>query len=540
MSEPLVSVVIVNYKVPLLLEECLRSLRATTFDGGVEVIVVDNASGDNSRAMVESGFPEVAWIGLKSNIGFGKASNLGARRATGRYLLLLNPDTVVREDTVATCVDFLKAHPQCGLMGPKIMNSDGSLQVSCRRGFPTPMVALYRMTGLSRLFPRSRRFGRYNLTYLDPDQDAQVDAISGSFMFLPRELFLELGGFDERFFMYGEDLDLCQRVHERGYEVWYHPGTQIVHFKGRSSAKSSIRSRAAFYEAMIIFSRKYRHLHESFLPGWLIYVGIVVQAAMHIGASLTRSMVACIVDLVLINAVLWAGISLRFALLDMGSPYAGGWPTAWMTIAAHFLLSDIYVFTFWYRGVYSRSRYSVGNAVWSGLIASGVFFACVYFVNQLAFSRVAFLGSALVLAALLPAWRELLPRVVGRLRQLTYATGAVLVIGGDEIARRLVMNVEKDRTARIAGIIWPEQTGMPVELLGYPVLGPMSSLRQLLEVHRADLLLVATAQPWYSHVIEALSSRAVRNLTIRWVPREVLAMAPERVPETVPLHDFRL
>ncbi len=536
-ADPRISVVIVNYRVPMLLRECLLSLRESHFDGGVEIIVVDNNSGDNSHALIESEFPEVVWIGLKSNVGFGKACNVGARRARGEYLLMLNPDTVVGQQTLAASLAFMVEHPHTGLMGPKILNPDGSLQASCRRSFPTPLVALYRFTGLSRLFPRSRRFGRYNLTFMDPDEAAQVDAVSGSFMCIPRRVFEAVGGFDERFFMYGEDLDLCRRIHELGREVWYNPATQIVHFKGKSSAKRAIRSRMAFYEAMIVFSRKYRHLNEAFMPSWLVYIGIVMQAGVHIGVSLMRTLFACLVDLAVINVVLWAGISLRFAWDGRGTPY-GDNSAVWIMVLLHFLLSDIYLFTFWYRGIYTRGRYSPANAVVSGLFASVFFMTCVYFIQRLAFSRIAFAAASLVLAVLLPAWRAVLPRMVGRMRQIAFATGNVLIVGNGAIARHLVANVEKDRTAHIVGVIWPCDSDAPAELLGYPVLGNMRHIKGALETNRVDVLLIATEKAWYSHIIEGLASAHVRSITVRWVPRDVLSQAPERLPETIPLHDF--
>ncbi len=539
-GSPRISVVIVNYRVPALLRECLLSLRASRDAGPVEVIVVDNNSGDSSQAMVASEFPEVRWVGLKSNAGFGKACNAGGRMAGGHYLLLLNPDTVVREDTLAACAAFLEQHPEAGLLGPKILNPDGSLQVSCRRSFPTPLVAFYRFTGLSRLLPKSRVFGRYNLTYLDPDQTAEVDAVSGSFMMMPRELFLRLGGFDESFFMYGEDLDLCRRVHEEGAKVYYYPGTQIVHFGGRSSAQRSLRSRVRFYEAMLIFSRKYRHLREAFLPGWLVYLGIVVQAAVHIAANLMRSLTASLIDLVVINGGLWVAIYLRFVLTDKPMPYSSGSSQLVLMVALHLLLTATFVFTFWARGVYSRGRYTRLNALLSGLYASVLFTACVYFVQQLAFSRIAFAGAALGISLLLPAWREVLPRALGRVRQLIYTTGTVIVLGSGEATRRLIETVEKDRTARIAGLVWPEEHDVPAELMGYPVLGTMPQLKRILETNRTDVLLVGTAVPWYSHVIEALASSRVRNLSVRWVPRELLAVPAERLPDVIPLHDFTL
>jgi len=199
-SEILISVVIVNYKVPECLLDALRSLREADLYEKIEIIVVDNASNDNSQQLVSTAFPDVNWVQLKYNVGFGKASNIGVKNAQGKYVLLLNPDTVVAKNTLSVTLKFMNEHPDAGLIGPKILNPDGTLQASCRRSFVTPSVAFYHFSGLSQLFPKSRRFGRYNLTYMDPDVAAQVDAVSGSFMFLSRKLFAEIGGFDEQFF----------------------------------------------------------------------------------------------------------------------------------------------------------------------------------------------------------------------------------------------------------------------------------------------------------------------------------------------------
>jgi GT2 family glycosyltransferase len=192
-----VSVIVVNYNVRDLLEQCLRSIHRACEHLDAEVLVVDNASRDSSSQMVEDKFPWVQLIQNQVNVGFSRANNQALERARGRYFLLINPDTLAREDTVQTMMDFMDAHPEAGAAGCKILNPDGTLQLSCRRSFPTPWVALSKILGLGRLFPRSRVFGKYNLTYLNPDQTAEVDALSGSFMFLRRETLKEIGLLDE-------------------------------------------------------------------------------------------------------------------------------------------------------------------------------------------------------------------------------------------------------------------------------------------------------------------------------------------------------
>jgi GT2 family glycosyltransferase len=535
-ASPLISVIIVNYKVPEFASQALQSLREAHLREQSEIIVVDNASQDGSRERVVGDDPAVKWIELKSNIGFGKACNVGVQNASGKYLLFLNPDTVVADNTLEACVDFMEDNANVGIVGPKILDPNGRLQASCRRSFPTPGNALCHFLGLSRLFPRSPLFGRYNLTYLDADRAAEVDAVSGSFMFIRGSVFRTVGGFDESFFMYGEDLDLCARVRESGYKVWYLPTAQIVHFKGRSSAKQVLRSRAAFYEAMILFSRKYSHTYGSFFPRWLIFVGVFLLAGVNIGATLLRSLAACFIDLFIINAVLWAGITIRFATATMPAPYQPGHMA--VMVGLHLLMSLSFVLTYAVQGVYSRGRYSPGYALTSGLIASTVFVASIYFTKAMAFSRIAFAFSALVTSFALVGWRELLPRLQSRFRRLAFSTDRVIVVGNGHVARHLIRAVEEDRTERIVGIVWPRPDNTPGEFEGYPVLGKMEDIKNILAAQRVELVLVATTEAWYSFFIEALGSLRLRHLTVKWVPHDVLAQKAEDLPGVIPLQDF--
>jgi GT2 family glycosyltransferase len=534
--DALISVIIVNFRVPDYLKRTLLSLREAELYDQSEIIVVDNASQDDSKNKIIGEFPEVRWVGLKNNIGFGKACNVGAKNSRGTYLLFLNPDTLVSKNTLSVCVEFFKSHAGAGIMGPKIINVDGSLQAGCRRSFPSPIVALYRFTGLSRLFPKSSRFGKYNLTYLDPDAAAEVDAVSGSFLFTTSALFRELGGFDEKYFMYGEDLDLCCRVKEKGYTVWYNPATQIIHFKGRSAAKLTWKSRKAFYEAMIIFSRTYKHTHAAYFPGWLIFVGIMLQAGINFVASLFRNFTACFIDLLLINLILWGGIAVRFSISSMASPYAGS--SAATMVFMHALLSFSFLGIFLYRGVYSKERYSAVSALVSGLVSSVIFMAAVFFVNSMAFSRIAFGVSTIVIILTLVAWREALPMVLSRFRRFIFSTGNVVILGSDHVAVALIRNFEKDPSANIRGVLWPVKERHPGEFEGYPVLGHIENIKDVLSRDRVDLLLIATAQPWYSHLIEALATVKVQHLTIRWVPTELFGRTQEKLPEVIPLRDF--
>jgi hypothetical protein len=262
-------IVVVSYCTRELLRDCLHSVYASRGPFSFEVCVVDNASSDASADMVAKEFPETTLIANKQNVGYPAANNQGLRalgfggsgRDNGRadaprFALLLNSDTEIPPDALRTMLDFMARHPQAGIAGPKLVRPDGSLDLACRRSFPTPEISFYRMTGLSRLFPNSPRFGRYNLTYLDPDDLTEVDSVVGAFMLVRREAIADAGLLDETFFMYGEDLDWAYRIKEAGWKVYYNPTVTVLHVK-RASTRLNPRAQVEFYRAMEIFYRKH-------------------------------------------------------------------------------------------------------------------------------------------------------------------------------------------------------------------------------------------------------------------------------------------
>lgn len=251
------SVIIVNYNVKYFLEQCLYSVQRAIKDIAAEVLVVDNHSVDGSCAMVREKFPWVHLITNQENVGFSRANNQAIRIARGEYVLLLNPDTVVQEDTFVKCIEFMDAHPEGGALGVKMIDGKGHFLPESKRALPTPWVAFYKIFGLSRLFPKSRTFGRYHLTYLNPDQIHEVEILSGAFMFIRRKVLDEIGLLDETFFMYGEDIDLSYRIIQAGYKNYYFPHTSIIHYKGESTKKGSLNYVLVFYQAMIIFAQKH-------------------------------------------------------------------------------------------------------------------------------------------------------------------------------------------------------------------------------------------------------------------------------------------
>ncbi len=274
-------IVIVSYNTRDLLRNCLRSVYASRGDLVYEVCVVDNASPDGSAEMVAAEFPQVRLLANAENVGYPSANNQGlcafgfattpnSQSPIPRFALLLNADTELPPDALARMLDFMAERSDAGIAGPKLSLPDGSLDLACRRSFPTPEVSAYRLTGLSRLFPRSRRFGRYNLTYLDPDHVAEVDSVVGAFMLVRGEVIAQVGLMDEQFFMYGEDLDWAFRIKAVGWKVYYNPAVTVLHIK-RAASRHSPRAQVEFYRAMNIFYHKHYAVHTS----WWAHVLIV-------------------------------------------------------------------------------------------------------------------------------------------------------------------------------------------------------------------------------------------------------------------------
>ena len=255
------SIIIVNYNVKYFLEQCLCSVRAAIAGMEAEVLVVDNHSADGSVEYLRPRFPEVTFIENKDNPGFAKANNQAIRISSGEYVLLLNPDTVIGEESMRSLCFFMDEHPEAGGIGVKMLDGHGAFLAESKRSFPSPWVSFCKIFGLSKLFPSSRLFARYSLPYLNKEKQHKVEVLAGAFMFLRREALDKVGLLDESFFMYGEDIDLSYRIVKGGYANYYIP-ERILHYKGESTKHGDIKYVKAFYGAMLIFYRKFRLADE--------------------------------------------------------------------------------------------------------------------------------------------------------------------------------------------------------------------------------------------------------------------------------------
>ncbi|MCL5950680.1 MAG: glycosyltransferase family 2 protein [Chloroflexi bacterium] len=283
------AIVIVNYNTRDQLQNCLRSVEASR-GISLDTCVVDNCSTDGTTGMVQAEFPHVHLIASRMNGGYAYANNLGLRRILSmqplpRYTLLLNPDTVLAESALAEMAAFLESHPEAGIAGPKLVMADGKLDLACRRSFPTPEYSMGHVLGLTRLFPKHKRFGRYNLTFLDENLVTEVDSVVGAFMMMRTTALCQAGLLDESFFMYGEDLDLALRIKRNGWKVYYNPAVQVLHYK-RASSQQSARAKYEFWRAAYIFYQKHYARATPLPVHGLVVGGLAIKG----GRKLLREM----------------------------------------------------------------------------------------------------------------------------------------------------------------------------------------------------------------------------------------------------------
>ena len=378
------SIVIVNYNVEHFLEQCLFSVRKAVANIEAEVFVVDNNSVDGSLKMLAEKFPEVKVIANKDNVGFSRANNQAIRVSTGEYVLLLNPDTVVEDDTFTKTIAFMDSHPDAGGLGVKMVDGKGRFLPESKRGLPTPATAFYKMFGLAKLFPHSKRFARYYLGHLDNDEINEVEILSGAFMLMRRETLDKSGLLDETFFMYGEDIDLSYRIILAGYKNYYFPKTRIIHYKGESTKKTSVNYVLVFYKAMEIFVKKHFANEGAKTYSFFINIAIYLKAFLALLSQFFSKAVQPLIDVVLGYSGL-AAISYLWGNM-MVYDGNGSYPTMLFSIILPIYLL-IWILSSYFSGGYDKP-YKIAPA--AGGVFAGSFLILVLYAllpEQLRFSR---------------------------------------------------------------------------------------------------------------------------------------------------------
>jgi hypothetical protein len=502
------SIIIVNYNVKAFLQNCLLSIKKATEKIDSEIIVVDNASDDGSIELIKKNFEDVILIESPVNLGFSKANNLGLKISQGNYICLINPDTIVEENTFEVMINFMENHPDVGLAGCKILNPDGTFQLACRRSFPTPWVAFTKIIGLSKLFPKSKLFAKYNLTYLDENQSYEVDAVSGSFMFLRRDVYEKIGGLDETFFMYGEDLDYCYRVKQAGYKVYYVHSTQIIHFKGESTKRSNIDELKHFYDAMRLFVRKH------FSGSWIIE--LILQAAINIRSFLAfigkrfLILTAIIVDFILFNlSVLLAEIIYMKISGFSGFPdYA--YPTVFIVPAGSFVLIAYLL------GSYQIKNLPISKLYPSLLISFLFTSSLTYFFKDYAFSRAIVLITYLLLFFVLPGWRVLL-KIIFKYpkdsRQSLFEANT-LIVGTNEAAVELLNRLRKSYNYYydVVGLIDRDRKRIGEKINDVEIIGSLDTLGKVIREKGITEVIFASDFLPYNQILSIVSANQNQNV----------------------------
>jgi GT2 family glycosyltransferase len=516
------SIVIVNYNVWHFLEQCLHSveggisrLKEAHYDA--EVFVVDNNSVDGSAGEVRRKFPWVKLTENSENTGFSKANNQAIRLSSGRYVLLLNPDTVVEEDSFLKCIDFMDSHADAGALGVHMIDGKGAFLPESKRSLPTPEVSFYKMFGLSKLFPRSRRFGKYNLGYLDAKSTHIVEVLSGAYMFLRKEALDKTGYLDESFFMYGEDIDLSYRITQVGYRNYYFPGTTIIHYKGESTRKGSLNYVRMFYQAMIIFSAKHFSSRKARTFSMLINVAIYFRAAISMARRFASRLYRPLLDGIIIYLgylfVLPFWEQVRFDTVDY-------YPSHFVRVMVPVYIL-IWLTSLYYSGAYDKPMRFFSFVKGHLLGTVGILVLYAMLPMEWRYSRaLIFLGSLWALIGTL-GFRLLLHLAgVGDFQIDLNRQKRMAILGMEDEARRVSSFLQETQARpEIIGFVSP--TSGKAEEGSHPdYIGHMDQIDEIVRVHRLDEIVFCSKDLSSKRIIRIMTRLIGSSVDFKIAPPE--------------------
>jgi GT2 family glycosyltransferase len=507
------SVVIVNYNVKHFLEQCLLSVLKAMEGLQGEILVVDNNSVDGSVEMVTRKFPTVKLIVNNFNAGFSKANNQAIKQSSGEYVLLLNPDTVVEEDTFKKVIRFMDEHPDAGGLGVYMMDGKGRFLPESKRGLPSPGVAFWKLSGLSALFPKSKIFGKYHLTYLDKNQIHSVDVLSGAFMLLRRSALDKTGLLDEDFFMYGEDIDLSYRITKAGYKNYYFPETRIIHYKGESTKKSSVNYVLVFYKAMVIFARKHFSSGHAALFSLLINLAVWIRA----GAALLYRFLNRIL-LPACDALLFFTGMVFLKNYWETSVKALNYPPFFVNVVI-----PLYVLI-WITGIYLSGGYDKPVRqvkILRGILSGTVFILVVYALlpESLRFSR-----ALILIGTFWTGFSALL------LRHVLFYSGFRSLGLYHQQRKRIIIAANEEEGARILSML--NLSGAPFTLIGFArpdvspddqyAIGKVSQLPEAVKIYNADEIIFSSGDLSSSEIMKLMQEELPGNVEFKIAPPESL------------------
>jgi O-antigen biosynthesis protein len=510
------SVIIVNYNVRHFLEQCLHSVLKSSEGLNTEIFVVDNASVDGSCHMIREKFPRIHLIENKKNEGFSVANNQAIRKSSGEYILLLNPDTVVEEDTFTKTVAFMDAHPDAGGLGVKMIDGKGKFLPESKRGLPTPWVAFYKIFGLSALFPRSKTFGKYHLTFYGENETRPVEILCGAFMMLRREVIGKIGLLDESFFMYGEDIDLSYRIIQQGYKNYYFPETTIIHYKGESTKKNSINYVRVFYQAMNIFARKHFSSGNARIFSLFIHLAIWFRAFIAIVKRFSQRIFLPLADALFI----FAGVALILPFWERTMFEPGYYPDFYLrSVVPAYIL-------FWMTGILISGGYKKPISLFRlerGLLWGTVALLLAYSLipEELRFSRGLIILDSLWAFIILPVFRFIISKLPFKQFELDSKRSKRIAIAGHLPSILKVKEMLKwtPSSPVIAGYISLSENDT-----GEDYLGRLEQIRDIVRINRIEEIIFCSEDIRSSDIISAMLGLADSDAEIKIAPPESMSI----------------
>jgi GT2 family glycosyltransferase len=506
------SIIIVNYNVCHFLEQALISVSKASTNLDVEVFVVDNNSADGSVEMVKTKFPQVILIENTVNVGFSKANNQAIERAIGEYVLLLNPDTVIEVDTLDKCINFMDAHPTGGGLGVKMIDGKGDFLAESKRGFPTPWVAFYKIFGLAKLFPKSKRFGRYHLGYLDKNKTHEVEVLSGAFMLLRKSVIDITGSLDEDYFMYGEDIDLSYRIIKQGYKNYYFADTRIIHYKGESTKKTSVNYVFIFYKAMIIFAQKHFTSNNTGVLKLLINIAIYLRALIAIVNRITEKFLPIILDIIIISITLTGLYYFKNESIPYNDPF---------TQVVFKQIIPLFTFTWICALIFSRSYkndVTVADLVKSFFFGTLIIASLSYFIDEYRYSKNFLIEGSILSLSTVIIFRGIIHWIKnGRFALGDNKNKKIVIVGSyDECNRIDLLLQESNYKLNILGFI---TTGNNADVKG-KYLGFTKQLQNIVRLYKVDEIIFCSKDLPANSIIEWMTQIDNSVVDFKIVPEE--------------------
>ena len=513
------SVIIVNYNVKYFLEQCLHSVQKACTNLDFEIWVVDNNSVDGSVEMVQQKFPGVKVISNNHNNGFSKANNQAIVKSSGEYILLLNPDTVVEEDTFSKIIEFMDSHPEAGALGVKMIDGSGRFLPESKRGLPTYDVAFYKIFGLSALFPKSKTFGKYHLGFLDENKTNEVDILAGAFMFLRHTALDKSGLLDEDFFMYGEDIDLSYRIIKSGFKNYYFPETRIIHYKGESTKRSSVNYVFVFYNAMIIFAKKHFTKSNASLFSFFIRIAIYLRAFTALISRFMQFAFFPIQDFMLV----YAGIYIMKNYWS--SNFSIHYPEAFLLVAVP-LYCLIWVVTIFFSGGYDLPIKP--SRIVRGIFTGTIFILIIYALlpEELRFSRALILLGAFWASAIIITSRLIINLFSKKFTLAGETRKRLIIVGNVEEGNRILSLLKLSETMHhFIGFVKPSFTeeGLKISLeYSQYFVGKADRLQELIEVYSIEEIIFCGKDVSSQEIINFMSLTSGSNVEYKIAPPESL------------------